>query len=162
MNSLVKKYSTPLIIVSGLLMSISGFMLFFNISTRNIVLMHEWIGLIMLFAIIGHAFLYKRSIMNHISRKQNAILMVCILGLGGAMIQTEEQLDSPFFAIFDSIDNASLQTMSLLTSKSVDILMSDLESHGFQAQNKDSTVLQIAEKNNVKPEIIVSAIYQGR
>lgn len=87
--------------------------------------------------------------------------MACVLVLGFSMIQTDDQLeDSPFVAIFDSIDNASLQTMSSLTHQPVNELMNRLDSRGLKEHEKDWSVKQISKKNNVQPEIVISTIYQ--
>mgnify|MGYP001170322032 FL=1 len=65
---LKRKKTTPLLIISGLLVLTSGVMLFFDIMPRKVVLMHEWIGLILTIAVMSHVLMHKASIKMHLKK----------------------------------------------------------------------------------------------
>ncbi|MDE1465491.1 hypothetical protein [Spartinivicinus poritis] len=116
----------------------------------------------MLVAIIGHSLMHKKSIGRYISSKQSLILMICVLCIGVSMIQTKEDLDNPFYSIFESIDNASIETMSQLTKKPLVRLIADLEVAGYSVPSANSSILEVAAANKVKPELIIATIYQSQ
>ena len=73
---LKRKKTTPLLIISGLLVLTSGVMLFFDIMPRKVVLMHEWIGLILTIAVMSHVLMHKASIKMHLKKGSYLVLMV--------------------------------------------------------------------------------------
>ncbi|PSW90193.1 hypothetical protein C0W92_09180 [Photobacterium angustum] len=159
----MKKYWTPLTLVCALLVLTSGSLLFLDINSKNIVLMHEWIGILMVIAVLGHAFLYKNSIIKHLSRKNNIVMMATILLLGIAMIQSDkevEQSNNVSVALFDSIDNAPITLMSELTHQPINNLIDKIKLAGFTADDPKQSIVQIAQLNHQQPEDMISVIYK--
>ena len=112
---------------------------------------------------ITNAFLYKNSIIKHLSRKNNIVMMAAILLLGIAMIQSDkevEQSNNVSVALFDSIDNAPITLMSELTHQPINNLVDKIKLAGFTIDDPKQSIVQIAQLNHQQPEDIISVIYK--
>lgn len=157
---LKRKKTTPLLIISGLLVLTSGVMLFFDIMPRKVVLMHEWIGLILTIAVMSHVLMHKASIKMHLKKGSNLVLMVCVLLLGSSMLQPEDGAGNPTENLFAAVDNSSIETIATLKGMSFEDIKAVMQTNHIQINNKNATITEVAQQNDISNEQLLTLIFR--
>ncbi len=78
---MLRKWATPLMISTSIVVTITGIMLFFHFGGRVSHVAHEWIGWLMAFAIVAHIALNWKSFKIYWKKP----LALVIIGLGIAL-----------------------------------------------------------------------------
>ena len=157
---LKRKKTTPLLIITSLLVLVSGVMLFFDILPKKVVLMHEWIGIILTITVMSHVLMHKKSVFMHLKQGSNLVLIVCVLLFGISMLQPEDGTGNPAANLFSAIDNASMETIATLKHMSFEEIKDVMEINHIVTNNKNATVIEVAQKNNITTEQLLMLIFQ--
>ena len=64
-----RNFSTPMIMASGLVITVSGIMMFFHLEKDLVKLMHEWIGLVMAVGVLLHIQFHWRAFKGYFTKK---------------------------------------------------------------------------------------------
>ncbi|AUI85182.1 DUF4405 domain-containing protein [Vibrio azureus] len=155
-----RKKTTPLLIVTSLLVLVSGVMLFFDIMPQKVVLMHEWIGLILTLAVMSHVLMHKKSVLMHLKKGSNLVLIVCVLLLGSSMLQPEDGTGNPAANLFAAIDNASMETIAALKHMSFEEIKAVMQANHIQINNENATITEVAQKNGLSNEQLLTLIFR--
>lgn len=157
---LQRKKTTPLLIISSLLVLTSGVMLFFDIIPQKVILMHEWIGLILALAVVSHVLMHKRSVQMHLKKGSNLVLMVCVLLLGSSMLQPEDGAGNPAANLFTAIDNTSMETIASLKHMSFEEIEDVMQANHITITSNNTTVTEVANQNNVTTEQLLELVFR--
>lgn len=157
---LKRKKTTPLLIISGLLVLTSGVMLFFDIMPRKVVLMHEWIGLILTIAVMSHVLMHKASIKMHLKKGSNLVLMVCVLLLGSSMLQPEGGSGNAAANLLSAIDNAPMETIATLKHISFEEMKAVMLTNNISIASNNTTLTEVAKQNSITEEQLLELIFR--
>jgi hypothetical protein len=83
MDSFLRKYATPLSLVAFLAVAVTGVMLFFDMRSRQLFEVHEWIGIIFVVALLLHLVRNWRGLLAMMSSTRNKAI---VGGLGAVAL----------------------------------------------------------------------------
>ncbi|UTZ40182.1 DUF4405 domain-containing protein [Vibrio campbellii] len=155
-----RKKTTPLLIVTSLMVLVSGVMLFFDIMPQKVVLMHEWIGLILTLAVMSHVLMHKKLVLMNLKQGSNLVLMVCVLLLGSSMLQPEGGAGNPAENLFAAVDNSSIETIATLKGMSFEDIKAVMQTNHIQINNKNATITEVAQQNDISNEQLLTLIFR--
>jgi hypothetical protein len=75
MDSFLRKYATPLSLVAFLAIAVTGVMLFFDVRSRQLLEVHEWVGVIFVAALLLHVLRNWRGLLAMMSSTQNKAIV---------------------------------------------------------------------------------------
>jgi hypothetical protein len=83
MDSFLRKYATPLSLVAFLAVAVTGVMLFFDMHSRQLFEVHEWVGIIFVVALLLHLVRNWRGLLAMMSSTRNKAI---VGGLGAVAL----------------------------------------------------------------------------
>lgn len=90
--STLRKYATPLTIGSFVLMAATGTLMFFHLNTTFNKVAHEYLGLVMIAAVVLHLVLNWRAFTTYFKRPLAiGIMGIFVLALGLSFVPTSQQ-----------------------------------------------------------------------
>ncbi|MGD9918790.1 MAG: DUF4405 domain-containing protein [Paenirhodobacter sp.] len=142
----LRSWATPLVIGSFLIMAVTGVLMFFHLDTATMKTIHEWAGLVMVAGAIAHVILNWRAFSLYFKRP----LAAGIMALGAVVLAVTfvpnvipgvvEGAGLGPKVVMDSMGNARIETLSELSGKPVDQLMSEFEAAGLTGIDPAKTV----------------------
>ncbi|MGC9954534.1 MAG: DUF4405 domain-containing protein [Rhizomicrobium sp.] len=75
MDSVLRKYATPLSLVAFLAVAATGVMLFFDVRSRQLFEVHEWVGMIFVVALLLHLARNWRGMLAMMSSTRNKAIV---------------------------------------------------------------------------------------
>ncbi|MEW8210331.1 MAG: DUF4405 domain-containing protein [Candidatus Thiodiazotropha taylori] len=158
-NLNTRKWSTPLIIGSGLVVAISGVLMFFGLH-NPIQLAHEWVGMAFALAIGLH-------VLNHWGGFKKYFSQPVALGLVGSVA-----LISSAFMVF-SLTDAGASPMMSIESSSVDevapvlnetprSVVARMETAGLKVEDSTDTIIEIANANDRDPRALMKLLFSQK
>ena len=175
-NFNTRTWSTPAIISSGIVVSLTGVILLFKVGH---VLMgaHKWIGLIFVIAMVLHMLTHLKVIAAYFS-KMKAVLIIALIGIAsigfianthqvrkdrnpvvGELIRTLKSDSTTMVTIFDELENAPLNSLAELNSRDADALTMAFDDAGYGSVTEFMTLKEIAEANGVKPKQLLGVVF---
>lgn len=131
----LRKFATPLTIGTFLIISITGILMFFHASTGLNKVVHEWVGLIMVIAVILHIVLNWRAMTGYFKRPVALTLVgasVVILGLSFMSLGSgEEGAGRPDMVAVQLVTSAPLEELAMLLDQDTGTLMASLADQGY-------------------------------
>lgn len=138
----LRSWATPLTMGSGLVVIISGILLFFHAGGFVAHVSHEWIGWVMVVAVLAHLAINWRAFKNYLRKPVGMVL----LGLG--MLLTFASflpIDPPAREggdmraisqhIIESVETSSLDMVADISGKSLEDVQMILQAEGLDAQS---------------------------
>ncbi|MDO6512583.1 MULTISPECIES: DUF4405 domain-containing protein [unclassified Neptuniibacter] len=154
-----RHFSTPLIIASGLIIAISGVMMFFHIGKDVVKLMHEWIGLIMAAATLLHIQFHWRSFKQYFSKKTGlAVISFILLGASALALTPIEHKPHPDKQLIELYSEKSLEQIASFEERNIEQLLIDLEIANFSVSSEQLSLKDIAQENHARPFELINAI----
>ncbi|MFV0430627.1 MAG: DUF4405 domain-containing protein [Alphaproteobacteria bacterium] len=160
-----RKWTSPLIIAICLLPLITGVFMFFGyFKGTPMKIIHEWLGLLMVLAVVAHLITHWASLKMYIKEKRvwvmSAIFVILVpfyfVAIAPKFQQEQSQKFSPRYVI-DVLSQANLDNFALLANLDAETLKAKLTKQGIQLQNPSETILTIA-KNNEKSSMDIFKI----
>ncbi|MCZ6174611.1 hypothetical protein O6B97_06405 [Campylobacter ureolyticus] len=79
-----QKFATPIALWSFLVIELSGVLLFIDIKTKNLVLIHEYVGLILILGIFLHSMANLRPFKSYFTKEKGAVfgavfIVICVI-----------------------------------------------------------------------------------
>lgn len=166
MNAFLRNYATPLSIVTGLAVSVTGLMMFFGIR-GEIGDIHEWIGIAFVIALLMHAIRNwpgVKKIMSTVPGKA----IVGVLGAAAiALIVTSlpagGQHDAPQggpWAIVNRVAEAPISASAPALGMSSDDMIAKLKAKGLAVEGSHQSLSDIARKHNIEARRLVFGLIQ--
>lgn len=155
----LRAYATPLTIGTFLIAGVTGVLMFFHLSTGLNKVVHEWIGLGMVAAIVLHVVLNWRAFKGYFKRPVAMSLIagaVVILGLS-FMPTAEAEGGRPDFAAIELVNNAPLTELAPLLDTDAADLVSRLATQGVTA-SEDQSLSDLAGGDGRQAATLLAAI----
>ncbi|GAA6189081.1 DUF4405 domain-containing protein [Litorivita sp. NS0012-18] len=129
----LRRYATPITIGSFLLMAVTGVLMFFHLNSGLNKLAHEWIGLIMIAAVLLHVALNWRAFTLYFKRPLALILMA---GFAGALslsfldLGAKQRLGRPDLAAVRLLAQAPVEVLAPVLGTDTKGVIKALEARG--------------------------------
>lgn len=112
-TSTLRKYATPLTIGSFILMAVTGTLMFFHLNTTFNKVAHEYLGIVMIAAVVLHLVLNWRAFTTYFKRPLAiGIMGIFILALGLSFIPSSQKGGRPEFGAVRMVISAPVSTLA--------------------------------------------------
>ncbi|MEZ5676100.1 MAG: DUF4405 domain-containing protein [Thalassovita sp.] len=112
-TSTLRKYATPLTIGSFILMAVTGTLMFFHLNTTFNKVAHEYLGIVMIAAVVLHLVLNWRAFTTYFKRPlAMGIMGIFILALGLSFIPSSQKGGRPEFGAVRMVISAPVSTLA--------------------------------------------------
>ena len=112
-TSTLRKYATPLTIGSFVLMAVTGTLMFFHLNTTFNKVAHEYLGIVMIAAVLLHLVLNWRAFTTYFKRPlAMGIMGIFILALGLSFIPSSQKGGRPEFGAVRMVISAPVSTLA--------------------------------------------------
>ena len=148
-----RPWSTPLIIGSSLVVTISGVMMFFHVGEQFVKSMHEWLGLIFVVAILLHVLNHWMPFSRYLRdrRALSVIAMVCFVALGWMLFTGANGQQHPAKRLVASMQQAPIALLAELQHQDSQQLLTSLRNAGVKVDNDQQSLNQLATTNQRTP-----------
>ncbi len=154
----LRRWATPLTIVTSVLVGISGVMMFFHLGEGLIKGMHEWIGLLMVAAVVTHIVVHVKPLKRHFSQRAALSVMFAVLLVSGSLLDFGGG-GSPMMAVIHSAEAAPISSLAELQQVSAPALIDKLAAAGFTSVTEGMSLNQIAEQRQVHPKELIGIVF---
>jgi len=153
----IQKISTSLTIGAFIVVSITGLLLFFEISTGSIRATHEWMSLF--FALTGllHIYSHQKIFFRYFSNKYLYLILLGLI-LGGVLFALSFNDIYSSGAAFEKITNARIVHLAPIFDTSPDELVLKLKKAGVSTVSTELSLNEIAETNNIDVHEIMESL----
>lgn len=159
-----QKFATPIALWSFLIVGLSGVLMFIDLKTKNLVLIHEYVGLILILGIFLHSVANLKPFKSYFTKEKGVIFGVVFIAICVVFYLFYPQ---PKKIKKGKILNDVLQTS---LNKSVDntLFYFDINEdsfsefcskNSFDCSNLDINLREFATKNSKKPNELAVEIF---
>jgi len=145
-----KEWATPLTAGAFIVMSVTGLLLFFEAETGFNKPAHEWVGLVMVTAVVLHAIVNWKALKNHfVNNKMGRALI--ILGAVFTLMsfysgpKGEGKEKNPNQMMAEQVIKSPLTKLAVFIDQPVENLVNKLKAHGFEVKDTNQSIMQIAD-----------------
>ncbi|MES9834181.1 MAG: DUF4405 domain-containing protein [Candidatus Thiodiazotropha sp. DIVDIV] len=162
-NINTRKWSTPVIIGSGLFVAVSGLLMFFGVH-NPIELAHEWIGLLFAVGIVLHVLNHWSAFKNYFSKRMGLSLVgaVAIVSSAFVVVSSTQIGGSPMMKIVNSLEASPLSEVAPLLDESTQSVVSRFQAAGFRVDGSESTIKEIAVVNGSEPKALIKLLFSEK
>ncbi|OSM04900.1 DUF4405 domain-containing protein [Magnetofaba australis] len=158
-NLKTRQWSTPLVIMAGVFVAVTGVLLFFHLggAAREA---HEWIGLAMAAGILFHVLNHWGTFTSYFSQKLGAGVMggVALVAIGLVLGGALNSRPNPKGFVLDAFLSAPLAQVAGVLGKSSQELAAQLGAQGITVDGDALSIKQIARANAMEPFHLVEKL----
>ncbi|MGH1356179.1 MAG: DUF4405 domain-containing protein [Thalassovita sp.] len=154
--SSLRKIATPVTIGSFFLMSVTGILLFFHLNTTFNKVAHEYLGLVMVAAVVLHVVLNWRAFALYFKRPLALGLMaVFVVALGLSFAPTPQGAGRPEFAVIAKVMEAPIEHVAPMLGTDTSGLIAQLAAQGIVASPGQSLTDLAGPERGAAPALFV-------
>lgn len=160
----LRKWATPLIVGSFLVMGASGVAMFFHAETTLMKVLHEWAGWVMVFAAGAHLVLNWRAFTTYFKRPLAAGIMgagAVVLGLTLLPIGSAQDTGDITQLAMGALSGGQIETLAKLAGADTETVLEQLGAAGIAAQATDTPRSLSAGDRMAQMEIITAIFSDG-
>lgn len=166
----LRRWATPLVIGSFVLMSITGIMMFFHIEAGIIKVAHEWLSWAMVIAVVLHVLLHWKSFSRYFSQKAavSVIGLFAVITVTAMFINGGDERRGPpggrpgSMAAAQVLMNAPLDKLAGITGSTLEGLQAKLQEQGLELTGATGSLADIAQKNQRNPTELLNQLIAAR
>ncbi len=145
-----RPWSTPIVIASGLVIVVSGVMLFFHLGEDLVKAAHEWIGIVMAGGILLHIHFHWRSFTQYF-KKTVGFTVIALIMLASTVLITVSGSNEPHPAkqLVEQYSSKSLHQIASFEKRPLEQIMIDLEIGKINVESPSLSLQEIATANSV-------------
>lgn len=164
-NAVMKKshrhWSTPLIIASGIIIAVSGVMMFFHLGTGLIQELHEWIGVLFAVGMLFHIHQHWQPFRRYFSQKTGIAIMITMIALSsGMLVATGDNEEHPAKQLAQQFSQKSLTEIAQFQQRPIEQLLIDMEIEQIEVRSPEISLQKIAEENHTSPLRLIKIIVE--
>lgn len=140
-----KKWVTPLVTGSFLLVAITGILMFFHIDTGLNKVAHEWLGLIMVLGAVLHIVVNLKSFNQMFGNTMGKTIVgafVLVLGLSFINLGGEGK-EKPFMSSVEVLAKASIADLSQVSHIDKQVLLDRLKAKGVAISDDTKSIKDV-------------------
>ena len=156
----LRAYATPLTIGTFLIMGATGILLFFHTNTTLNKVVHEYVGLVMVAAVILHVVLNWRAFQTYFKRPVALTLMAAsAVMLAASFVSLGEETGGtrPDMAVLQMVSSASLTDLAPIMGTDAAHLVARLAEQGVTA-TPDQTLIDLSNGDMRGAITLLSAV----
>lgn len=165
----LRRWATPLVIGSFILMSITGIMMFFHIEAGIIKAAHEWLSWAMVIAVAFHVLLHWKSFSRYFSQKVAVSLigLFAVITVAAMFINGGDERHGPpggragSMAATQVLMNAPLDKLAGITGSTLESLQAKLQEQGLELTSAAGSLADIAQQNQRNPAELLNNLIAG-
>jgi len=160
MKLITRPWSTPLVIASSVIVTVSGVMMFFHLGDELVKGAHEWLGLLfaggMLLHILNHWPAFKR----YFSQRMAVVIMSVVMLAGSGFIAASAMNEGkhPVRLVVDQVLELPLSRLALMQDRSLAEIEQVLATAGIKA-SAESSLEGLAQSNQRHPFELVELLF---
>lgn len=157
----LRTWATPLTIGTFIVISVTGVLMFFHANTGLNKLVHEWVGLVMVAAVLAHLLLNWRAFTTYFKRPVAMTLMAVgavVLAVSFAFNTGSEGGPDGMRALMMSVGNAKVETLAELAGKDTDTVLASLGAAGYDA-TADETLAALSGGDRAAQDGIINVVF---
>jgi hypothetical protein len=161
MNNInTRKWSTPMIIGTGLFVALSGVMMFFGVH-NPIQLAHEWIGLLFAVGILLHVLNHWKAFRNYFSQSMALALVGSVAVITSLFIgfSSTQAGGNTMMDMVRSFETSPVVEIAPLLDESAESVVGRFEAAGYSVEGPESTLKEIAVANGSEPRALVKVLF---
>ncbi|GAA0545143.1 hypothetical protein FHS83_000595 [Rhizomicrobium palustre] len=155
MQEFLRRYATPLSLVTGLSLAITGIMMFFGIR-GEIGEVHEWLGWAFVAALLMHIVRNWRGVLG-MMRSWSSKAIVGVLGAAMAVLiiaqlpngEARGHAGGPWL-VARRVADVPIATSAPALGMSADQVIEKLKTRGLTVETSQQSLSEVAEKNDVR------------
>ncbi|MFA5323274.1 MAG: DUF4405 domain-containing protein [Smithella sp.] len=159
----LREWATPITVGAFILTAVTGIMLFFKVELGLAKHVHEWFSWLLVIGAILHLIVNWRACVRYLSSPlAKGILIFFLLLTCASFLPVDLERHNrgqPLKRISKTLIQTSLQKIAPVANHSPEEVTNILESKGIVIDNKDQTIMEIAEKNGTSPLHVLDAIF---
>lgn len=159
---MLRSWATPLVIGAFLVMGATGSLMFFELDTATMKLIHEWAGLVLVAGGLAHLILNWRAFTTYFKRPlASGIMALGAVALGLTFVPNlipgvVEGAGLGPKVVMDAMGNARVETLAELSGKTTEQLLADLGAAGIEGIDLAKTVKANAAGDGEKLRAILN------
>ena len=155
----IQKIATSLTIGTFSVVSITGTLLFFEISTGSIRATHEWMSLLFVLCGLLHIYSHWKIFFIYFSNQYLYFILSGLI-LGGALFGSSFNDIYSSGAAFEKVTNAKIVHLAPILNTSPDELVLKLRKVGVTTVTTDLSLNEIAKTNNLEVHDIIEPLFK--
>lgn len=157
-----REWVTPLTLGVFSVMAATGVLLFFHLDTGLNKTAHEWLGWLLVAAVVAHGCVnwvgLRRYLLN--SRRAQVVLLASALVLAGSfMLGGNEKSPSPSALVMRAVTKAPLKDVAPLTGKTLEQVQSELAALGLPAADGEQTLQRLTGNDRARTGEALRALF---
>jgi membrane protease YdiL (CAAX protease family) len=156
-RSQIKVWATSLTALVFLVVGISGVMLFFHLGEQYVKNLHEYLGVLFVFAAFFHLFFNWKPMKRYFTKRAFQIGLVGTILVSALFVLNSSSSHSSKGALANLLLQAPLQTSSSVFHTDAKSAIESLKSANIDAREQD-TIVSIAKRNQISPMEVVNVL----
>ncbi|EAK0826291.1 DUF4405 domain-containing protein [Campylobacter fetus] len=151
-----KPVGTTATIVTFIVVGITGVLMFFDIKSSGIKVLHEYIGIAMVIASVLHIMANLTPFKKYFAGKKLAIMSVLFAASVVFIAVIPNNPKPPFKEVYQNFANLNLSTVEQIFGTNESLFNEYLNKNGFKFE--DISVKEFAAKNGIKENDLVKML----
>ncbi|MGZ3691840.1 MAG: DUF4405 domain-containing protein [Pseudobdellovibrio sp.] len=162
---ITKEWATPLTAGAFTVMSVTGLLMFFDAETGYNKPAHEWVGLVMVAAVVFHTIVNWKSLKNHFVNNKigRALMIFGAVFLLMSFYQGPKEGNKkagPNQLVMEQVLKSPIAKVAVFIDKPVDEIMSKLKAQGLNVTDSNQSLQQITNENRELQFKALRAIFE--
>jgi hypothetical protein len=160
-NIPLRKWSTPVIISSGLFVAVSGVLMYFGIK-NPLEHAHELIGLLFAVGIILHVINHWKPFKNYFTQRFAVSIVGSIAIIASALIlvSANQGGGNLMMNIIHTVAGSPLTEVAPLLDQTTEMVINKFSLAGFTVSGPDETINDIALNNKVEKKAVMHVLFK--
>jgi hypothetical protein len=156
---LLKKYATQLTTALGIVVCVTGIMMFFRWYKGEVEAMHEWLGIGFVVAAVLHITRHRKALTLMLNQTRTRLLLVFTALLAAAfLIYSPPKAASPVKQTVGAVLRAPLGDVAPVFGLSADQAVSRLAEAGFKNASATKSIEAMAQNNKTAPMNLLKVV----
>jgi hypothetical protein len=159
LDSLLKKYATPLTAVLSLVVGVSGGMMFFHLFKPKVQGLHEWLGMAFLLAFVLHGLRNRRPFMSLFKQTRSQVLLgLAVVTAAAFLLLAPPNKVSMSKALPQALLKAPLAALAPALGITLDEALVRVIAAGGVGARADSSIAVLAALSHVDAMTLLNAV----
>lgn len=142
-----REWATPVVMGAFTLSGVTGIAMIFGFKTQTGFTIHQWLGLTFFLGGLAHITVNFPAYKRHLKQRLGlTIVLVYVAFLIAAFLPLapKRPVDNPLTKMLIALQEAPLNDLARMFKETPQVLMSRLQSAGYQVKSADQTIADIA------------------
>lgn len=148
----VRTWAGPLTIGSFAVVAVTGILMFFHLNSGLMKLAHEWLGWLLVVAVIAHVTINWRPFLNYFYKPAAITIMATLIVLGVLSFLPGGHAGGrhPLMGAFTALEQSSLHVVAQVAKRDSVSLIEGLRARGIRVRDDEQTIREIASENGIR------------